>query len=63
MLQERSKTQHDRSQEIDTESKKRDQDVERRLTAEFERLGDRLEDAIKQGWMHCPKATKDPDRA
>ena len=46
---------------VDRESKQRDREVEARLTAEFSRLGDRLEQAIRDGWMHCPLAKEGRD--
>jgi len=44
---------------VDAESKERDRAVEARLTAAFDRLGDRLEDALRNAYRYCPLGKKE----
>jgi len=61
-INEKTQNTKDWLKAVDAEAKSRDRDLERRLTNEFKTLGDRLEEAVKNGWMHCPLAQKEHDK-
>lgn len=47
-----------RLSERTTTSHKRIDKLEERLSTEFEKLADRLDLSIRNGWRHCPLAQK-----